>query len=179
MTADDASLLELIRSDLDKGFRELVDIYKQRLYWQIRKMVLVHADADDVLQNVFIKVYRNLDNFKGESKLHTWLYRIAYNESLNFLQSKSRRQTIDNEEFTDYLIENLQGDPYYSGDDAAVKLQKALLKLPDRQREVFNLRYYDDLKFREIAEVLDLTEGAVKASYHHAAEKLKTWIIEI
>lgn len=179
MAETDDHILELIRSaeTRDAGFRLLLQKYKVRLYWQVRKLVLIHEDADDVLQNVFIKIHRHISTFSGESKLHTWMYRIAYNESLNHIRNRKRMKRLDNEEFNQHQLDRLRGDEYFDGDKAALKLQENLCKLPYRQREVFNYRYYDDLKFREIAEILELSEGAVKANYHHAKEKLKQWLI--
>jgi RNA polymerase sigma-70 factor (ECF subfamily) len=163
-------------SSQDKGFRLLVHHYQQLLYWQIRKILLNHEDTDDVLQNVFIKVYRGLHNFKGDSKLSTWMYRIAYNESMTFLKKKSRTVKIESAELQEYLVDQLEADVYFSGDDIQMELQKALARLPDRQRQVFNMRYYDEIKFKDIAEILELSEGAVKSSYHIAAKKIEQYI---
>lgn len=181
MTETDKQILDLIRSEdtRDQGFRLLLKTYQVQLYWQIRKLVLVHADADDVLQNVMVKVHKHIGGFSGDSKLHTWLYRIAYNESMNLIKSRKRMKAWGDEAFNQNQISRLKSDAYFDGDQAAIQLQENLGRLPDRQREVFNYRYYDDLKFREIAEILDLTEGAVKANYHHAKEKIKQWLTEI
>lgn len=161
----------------DAGYKLLVQQYGQQLYWQIRKMVLDHEDADDVLQNVFIKVFRGFNNFKGDSKLSTWLFRIAYNESVTFLTQRAKTQKISSQELQSKLVENLEADVYFTGDQIQLALQKALAALPDRQREIFNMRFYDDLKFQDIAQILDLTEGAVKSSYHIAAKKVEAHLI--
>ncbi len=173
-------ILELLAApeSFDLGFRYMVDAYKEQMYWQIRKMVVSHEDADDVLQLVFIKVFKGFKNFKGDSKLSTWLYRICYNESITFLNKRAKEFRISSEELLQRMTENLEADVYFSGDEIQLSLQKSLATLPDRQREIFNLRYFDDLKFKEIAEILDLTEGAVKSSYHIASNKLKLILIE-
>lgn len=160
----------------DAGYKLLVQEYGQRLYWQIRKLVLDHDDADDVLQNVFIKVFRGFDNFKGDSKLSTWLFRIAYNESITFLTSKAKALKITSQELQVKMVNALEADVHFTEDQVLVELQKALALLPDRQKEIFNMRYYDDLKFHDIAVILELSEGAVKSSYHIAAKKIEAFI---
>ncbi|OUS21224.1 RNA polymerase subunit sigma-70 [Nonlabens dokdonensis] len=174
----DEEILSLILDDAtaNQGFRLLVSQNQEQLYWQIRKLVLVHDDADDVLQNVFIKIFKGIKNFNGKSKLSTWMFRIAYNESMTFLKKKARNLQLSSQELQEHLTEKLEADVYFTGDEIELALQKALLELPDRQREVFNLRYYDDLKFKEIAEILDLTEGAVKSTYHIAAKKVEHFL---
>jgi len=173
-------ILELLSKpdSFELGFRYLVDAYKQQMYWQIRKMVVSHDDADDVLQLVFIKVFKGFKNFKAESKLSTWLFRICYNESITFLNKRAKDHNISSEELLQRMTDNLEADVYFSGDEIKISLQKALATLPDRQREIFNLRYYDDIKFKDIADILDLTEGAVKSSYHLAAKKIKAYLID-
>jgi RNA polymerase sigma-70 factor (ECF subfamily) len=173
-------ILELLATvdSYELGFRYLVDSYKEKMYWQIRKMVVSHDDTDDVLQLVFIKVFKGFKNFKGESKLSTWLYRICYNESITFLKKRAKTFSISSEELLQRMTENLEADVYFSGDEIQLSLQKALATLPDRQREIFNLRYFDDLKIKEIADILGLTEGAVKSSYHIASNKIKANLIE-
>jgi RNA polymerase sigma-70 factor (ECF subfamily) len=162
----------------EKGFKQLVDAYKEQMYWQVRKMVLSHDDADDVLQLVFIKVFKGIKNFKGDSKLSTWLYRICYNESITFINKRAREFKISSAELMQLMTDNLQADVYFTGDEIQRSLQNALVNLPDRQREIFNLRYDHDLKFKDIAHILGLTEGAVKSSYHHAAKKVKAYLID-
>ncbi len=164
-------------ANIEQGFRLLVETYQERLYWQIRKMVFDHDDAHDVLQNTFIKVYRGIKNFKGDSKLHTWLYRIAANESITFLNKKKKQFTssIDHEEFG--LANSLKADQYFDGNEAEMILQQALAALPDKQRQVFNLRYEDKMSYREMSEVLGTSIGALKASYHHAVKKIENYIL--
>ncbi len=171
-------ILTLVASPntLDKGFRILVKQHQQQLYWQIRKILLNHEDTDDVLQNVFIKIFKGLPKFKGESKLSTWMFRIAYNESMTFLKRKSKILQINDAELQDYLVDQLEADVYFTGDAIQLELQKALAQLPDRQKEIFNMRYYDEIKFKDIAEILDLSEGAVKSSYHIAAKKVEAYL---
>ncbi|APU12060.1 MULTISPECIES: RNA polymerase sigma factor [Cellulophaga] len=159
-----------------KAFEILVDTYKERLYWHIRKIVLNHDDADDVLQNTFIKVYRNIDKFKGESKLFSWIYRIATNESLSFLKTKSKMLGVTSHELQDLLLENLQSDVYFEGDEIQLKLQKAISTLPEKQKLVFNMKYFDELKYEEISEILGTSVGGLKASYHQAAKKIENYL---
>ncbi|MGJ8659141.1 RNA polymerase sigma factor [Cellulophaga fucicola] len=159
-----------------KAFEVLVDTYKVRLYWHIRKIVLNHEDADDVLQNTFIKVYKNIDGFKGDSKLFSWIYRIATNESLSFLKTKSKMLGVTNEELQDILLQNLQSDVYFEGDEIQLKLQKAINTLPEKQKLVFNMKYFDELKYEEISEILGTSVGGLKASYHQAAKKIENYL---
>lgn len=163
---------------LQEQFDGLVSDYKECLYWHIRRMVISHDDADDVLQNTFIKVFKNLENFKGESKVYTWLYRIATNESLTFLKKKARRLQIDDEQLQQYLTANLKSDPYFDGDALQLKLQNAINSLPPRQKQVFLLKYYDEMPYSEISSVLDTSEGSLKASYHHAVKKITKYVTE-
>jgi RNA polymerase sigma-70 factor (ECF subfamily) len=159
-----------------QAFEVLVNTYKERLYWHIRRIVLNHDDADDVLQNTFIKVYKNIDNFKGESKLYSWMYRIATNESLTFLKQKSKKIGISHQELKDRMVDNLQADVYFEGSEIQLKLQKALATLPDKQKLVFTMKYYQEMKYSEISEVLETSEGALKASYHLAVKKIETYL---
>jgi RNA polymerase sigma-70 factor (ECF subfamily) len=137
-----------------RAFEVLVNTYKQRLYWHIRSIVLNHDDADDVLQNTFVKVFRNIANFKGESKLYSWMYRIATNEALSFLKQKTRKQGINNEELQNHMLANLEADVYFEGDEIQLKLQKAIATLPEKQKLVFNMKYFQELKYEEISEIL-------------------------
>lgn len=159
-----------------QAFEVLVNTYKERLYWHIRRIVLNHDDADDVLQNTFIKVYKNIDNFKGESKLYSWMYRIATNESLTFLKQKSKKIGISDQKLKDRMVDNLQADVYFEGSEIQLKLQKALATLPDKQKLVFTMKYYQEMKYSEISEVLETSEGALKASYHLAVKKIETYL---
>lgn len=159
-----------------KAFEVLVNTYKERLYWHIRRIVLDHDDADDVLQNTFIKVYRNIDGFKGDSKLYSWMYRIATNESLTFLKQKSKKAGISDGELKTALVEKLESDVYFEGDEIQLKLQKALATLPDKQKLVFNMKYYQDMKYEDISVALETSVGALKSSYHLAVKKIETYL---
>lgn len=157
----------------NQAFGELVTQYQERLYWHIRRIVLTHQNADDVLQETFIKIFRNIDGFKGESKLYSWMYRIATNEALTFLKRNSKIQGISGDELQNNQIANLKADPYFDGDQAALELQKALLELPEKQRLVFNMKYFQELKYDEISAILETSVGALKASYHLAVKKIE------
>lgn len=160
----------------DRAFNQLVEMFQVRLYWHIRKIVMNHDDADDVLQNTFVKIWKNIENFREESSLFTWLYRIATNEAITFLNSRRRRSLLPLNDVSDYLMENLTSDPYFNGDELQLKLQKAILQLPEKQRIVFNMRYFDEIKYEEMSKILDTSVGALKASYHHAAKKVEEYI---
>lgn len=162
----------------DQAFKTLLQNYQERLYWHIRKIVLLHEDANDVLQNTFIKIYKGIHTFNNNSALHTWMYRIAYNESMNFLEDKNKKKFITSEEISTKIIQNLEEDVYFDGDEIKLKLHKALLELPEKQRQVFHMKYFDELKFREISEILGTSEGALKASYHIAVKKIQEFVIE-
>lgn len=159
--------------DKQRAFRALVKQYKERLYWHIRRMVISHDDADDVLQNTFIKVWSGVEGFRSEAGLYTWIYRIATNESLSFLAQRKRKGSGDYEES---LLENMQADSYFDGDAAQVLLQKAILTLPEKQRLVFNMRFYEEVKYQDMAKILNTSEGALKASYHHAVKKVSEYV---
>jgi len=158
------------------AFNQLINIYQQKIYWHIRKMVIDHDDADDLTQETFIKVWRALENFKGDSQLFTWLYRIATNECLNFLAKKKRRFFLPINDITEELSNKLEHSDMISGDEIQLKLQKALLILPDKQRLVFNMKYYDDLKYEEISKITGTSVGALKASYHLATKKVEEYL---
>ncbi len=178
--SSEQDILALIatRGTREKGYRQLVDRYQERIYWQVRKMVLSHDDTHDVVQNVFIKVYKGISSFKGDSKLSTWLFRIAYNESVTFLNKRARQLKVTDQELADRMVSNLEADVHFTSSEVELALQKALASLPARQKQIFNLRYYDEIKFKDIAEILDLSEGAVKSSYHIAAKKIESHIRE-
>lgn len=176
--ANDTELLELIRNPAtqEKGFRVLVENYQVRVYSIIRKMVIIHEDADDVLQNTFIKAFKNIHRFKADSSLFTWLYRIATNESLNFLEKKKRHLFFPLEDHQKAMEQHLESSPYITGAEIEKTLQKILLSLPAKQRLVFNLKYYEDLSYEEISRITDTSVGALKASYHHATKKIESAI---
>jgi RNA polymerase sigma-70 factor (ECF subfamily) len=156
-----------------QAFEELVKKYTSQLYWQIRHMVLSHDDTNDVLQNTFIKVWMNLDNFRGDSKLATWLYRIAVNESLTFIQKRKDIVAIDDPEAG--AAADLESDPYFDGDETDLQLQKALQTLPEKQRVVFNMKYFQEMKYEDMSEILKTSVGSLKASYHFAVEKIEKY----
>ena len=158
------------------AFRQLVGEYKERLYWHVRNMVKDHEDTDDILQNTFIKIYRNIGSFKGESKLYSWMYRIATNEAITFLNSKAKKLQVTSEDLQNHLINNLESDIYFEGDEIQLKLQRAIATLPQKQQEVFNMKYFQELKYREMSLILDTSEGALKASYHIAAKKIEEYL---
>ena len=171
----DKELLSLFRNPDQKNyaFNLIVRKYQERLYWHIRKIVIGHEDADDLLQNTFLKAWKGLENFRGESGIYTWLYRIATNESLSFLNEKKRKFFLPLVDVEKKLSASLESDDYFSGDEIQLKLQKAILKLPEKQRLVFNMRYFDEIKYEDMARVLDTSVGALKASYHHATKKIE------
>jgi RNA polymerase sigma factor (sigma-70 family) len=158
------------------AFNQLVRKYQQKVYWHVRKMVIDHDDADDLTQEVFVKVWTHLDGFRKDSQLYTWIYRIATNECLNFLSSKKKRFFLPIHDVAAELAEKLDSTDSLSGDEIQLKLQKALLKLPDKQRLVFNMKYFDELKYEEISEILGTSVGALKASYHIAVKKIEEYL---
>lgn len=158
------------------AFSELVKEYSEPLYWQIRKIVLSHDDANDVLQNTFIKVWTSIDNFRGDSKLSTWLYRIAVNEAITFLNKLRSQNNISVDDADTFLLSKLESDEYFDGDAAQLQLQKAVLTLPEKQRIVFNMKYFDEMKYEDMSEILDTSVGALKASYHHAVKKIEEFL---
>ncbi len=160
----------------NQAFQKLMQDYQKPLYKHVRNIVLSHDDADDVLQNTFVKVFQNLKNFKGESKLFTWIYRIATNEALTFLNQKARKSGISSAELQNKAIENLRADVYFEGNEIQIKLQKAIAQLPEKQQLVFKMKYFEDLKYEEISEILRTSVGALKASYHHAVKKIEAFV---
>jgi RNA polymerase sigma-70 factor (ECF subfamily) len=161
-----------------KGFEMIVREYSEQLYWQIRRMVLSHDDANDLLQNTFIKAWVNIDYFRADAKLSTWLYRIALNECLTFLNKQRATSTVPIDDPDAIVIQKLESDPYFSGDHVQLQLQKALLSLPEKQRMVFNLKYYQGMKYEKMSEILGTSVGALKASYHHAVKKIEKYLGE-
>ena len=177
---EDAHLLKKLRNPKTRheAFKELVSCYKERLYWHIRNLTKNHDDTDDILQNTFIKVYKNIKKFKGDSLLYSWMYRIATNEVLSFLNQKAKRLHLTSEGLQNNLIENLESDVYFDGDQIQLKLQKAIATLPQKQQQVFNMKYFQELKYREISDILGTSEGALKASYHIAVKKIEDYLKE-
>ena len=158
------------------AFNQLVRKYQQKVYWHVRKMVIDHDDANDLTQDVFVKVWKHLENFRQDAALFTWIYRIATNECLSFLQSKRRKFFLPLNDVGAELLAKVEADPAVAGDAIELKLQRAILRLPDKQRLVFNLRYYDEMPYEQMAEVTGTSVGALKASYHHAARKIEEYV---
>lgn len=177
----DDQLLDLLRNarSVDKGFRLLMVKYQERLYWQVQKMLPEHEDINDVLQNCFIKVHKNIGAFQGKSKLYTWLYRIAMNEAITFINKKKRRSLSSIDDEGHNLSNTLKADHYFDEQAVQVQLQKAMDRLPDKQREVFLLRYFEDKSYQELSEQLETSVGALKASYHHAVKKIEGYFKEV
>ncbi|HVI44562.1 MAG TPA: sigma-70 family RNA polymerase sigma factor [Chitinophaga sp.] len=175
---DDKALLTLYRSPAtrEKGFTLIVQKYQERLYWHVRRLVIAHEDANDVLQNIFIKVWKNLEGFREDAQLYTWLYKIATNESLTFLEQQKRKVSVSLSDVETGLSNKLRADPQFDPNKLEWKLQTAILQLPEKQRIVFSLRYYDEMPYEEMSRVLETSEGALKASYHHAVKKIEEFI---
>ncbi|WP_111598637.1 RNA polymerase sigma factor [Chitinophaga skermanii] len=175
---NDKEILALYRKEgnKEKGFTIIVQKYTERLYWHIRRLLVDHEDANDVLQNVFIKVWRNLDGFREDSQLYTWLYKIATNECLSFLEQQKRKSVLSLSDVETGLNNKLQADAHFDANKLEWKLQKAIISLPEKQRVVFNLRYYDEMPYEQMSQVLDTSEGALKASYHHAVKKIEDFM---
>ncbi|TKK70844.1 sigma-70 family RNA polymerase sigma factor [Ilyomonas limi] len=178
MHLDDQELLQQFRqaATKEKAFTAIIKKYQEKLYWHIRRMVVDHDDANDVLQNMFIKVWNALDNFREDSQLYTWLYRIATNESLTFLQQQKRRSAVSLSDVESGLSNKVKADTGFDANKLEWKLQLAIQQLPEKQRAVFNLRYYDEMPYEEMSRVLETSEGALKASYHHAVKKIEEFI---
>lgn len=175
MTMEDEDIIALIHQGRrqEEAFRRLVDRYKEKLYWHIRKIVISHEDTDDILQNVFVKIWQGLQHFRYESKLYTWMYRIATNEALNFLSEKKRKVSGNSDEISLYLENTLESDVFFCGDTIQKELQKAILTLSERQRLIFNMKYFDDMSYEDMAEILNVAVGTLKATYHHAVKKIE------
>lgn len=175
---DEREVLALLQDESTqrKGFEMIVAQYGEQLYWQIRRMVLSHEDANDLLQNTFIKAWTNIDYFRGDAKLSTWLYRIALNECLTFLNKQRAAATVSLDDAEVAMLDKLESDAYFTGDKVQMLLQKALLSLPEKQRMVFNLKYYQEMKYEEMSEIFGTSVGALKASYHHAVKKIEKFL---
>jgi RNA polymerase sigma factor (sigma-70 family) len=174
--SDDADLLKAFGNDptKNKAFECILDKYQKRVYWHVRRIVIDHDDADDVTQNTFIKVWDKLSDYRGDSKLYTWLYRVATNEALQFLQKKRTDRVVSMDDDTNaHLTEALTSGTYFNGNGLELKLQTAILSLPDKQRTVFNMKYYENMKYEEMSKILDTSVGALKASYFHAVKKIE------
>ena len=174
---EDEIVLQLRDPDTQRNaFSKVVGYYGEKLYWHIRKMVLNHEDSNDLLQNTFMKAWANIDYFRGEAKLSTWLYKIAFNECITFLNRQRMQNNVPLDGEDVFLLERLKGDTYFDGDVVQLKLQEAILTLPEKQRAVFTLRYYDDMKYDEMSDIFGTSVGALKASYHHAVKKVEEFL---
>jgi len=176
---EDAELLIQFRNPQTKesAFTAIIKKYQEKLYWHVRRMVVDHEDANDVLQNAFIRIWNGLENFKEESQLYTWLYRIATNESLTFLEGQKKRSAVSLSDVESGLSNKIKADKHFDPNKLEWKLQLAIQQLPEKQRLVFGLRYYDEMPYEEMSRVLDTSEGALKASYHHAVKKIEDYIV--
>lgn len=171
-------LIANLKSSLKKevAFKELVRLYKEPLYWHIRKIVLDHEDSDDVLQNTFIKVFRNIHTFKEDSKIYTWMYRIATNEALTFIAKRKKRLQQSSQEANEAALQKLETDVYFEGDVIQLKLQKAIATLPEKQRLVFNMKYFDNITYEQLSEILETSVGGLKSTYHVAVKKITAFL---
>lgn len=177
---DDKELIDRLRepSTCRKAFGDVMRLYSEPLYHQIRRLVQSHDDADDVLQNTFMKAWQSIDSFRGDAKLSTWLYKIAFNESMTFIEKERRRNNVSIDDEDSFLINTIEADKHIDGDALAQKLRKAVALLPEKQRIVFNMRYYDEMKYEQMSEILGTSEGALKASYHLAVKKIEQFFDE-
>ncbi|MBN1131630.1 MAG: RNA polymerase sigma factor [Bacteroidales bacterium] len=175
---DDMDIIQEFKTSerQESAFNKLVQKYQERLYWHIRKILINHEDTDDVLQNTFIKIWRSLHDFREEAKLYTWLYRIATNEALTFLKMRKRKPYLPTDDGWIQYGQNLESDVYFNGDEIQRKLQMAIQRLPEKQKVVFNLKYFEEMKYEEMAEILKTSVGALKASYHHAVKKIEAYM---
>jgi RNA polymerase sigma-70 factor, ECF subfamily len=178
-TSSDNNISDLLKTDLNIGFRLVVEKYSSRLYWHIRRLVILHEDADDALQNTFINAWKSIGEFRNESALYTWLYKIATNEALTLINKRKRNNFVSIEDLGSYFENSHEGSTWFDGDEAQIKLQNAILQLPEKQRIVFNLKYFDEMTYEEMSKVLGTSEGALKASYHHAVRKIEKLLSEI
>lgn len=177
MTEELTLITELQNSKTKEiAFRKLITTYKERLYWHIRKIVVSHDDADDVLQNTFIKIFKNIDRFNNNSKLYSWMYRIATNESITFINKRAKERNVDIAEYNQSVASTLQSDVLFDGDEIQLILQQAIATLPEKQKLVFNMKYFDEMKYNEISQILETSVGALKSSYFHAVKKIENYI---
>jgi RNA polymerase sigma factor (sigma-70 family) len=172
----DSDIIELLKSDTGKGFRLIVERYSTKLYWHIRRLVLLHEDADDALQNTFVNAWRNIGAFRNESSVYTWLYSIATNEAFALINRRKRNSAISIDDLGSHFAGSSEGNSWFDGDEAQILLQNAIISLPEKQRVVFNLRYYEEMPYEEMSKVLNTSVGALKASYHHAVKKVEDYL---
>jgi RNA polymerase sigma-70 factor, ECF subfamily len=169
----DDNITGLLKSDPGKGFILLVEEYSTRLYWHIRRIVILHEDADDALQNTFINIWKNIGKFRSESSLYTWIYTIATNEALAILRKRKKNSSIPLDGLENYFTDSDEGNTMFDGDEIQIKLQNAILQLPEKQRIVFNMKYFEEMQYNDMSKILKTSEGALKASYHHAVKKIE------
>ena len=176
----EGALLKLLKNPAskDKGFKLLIDLYQERIYWMIRKMVLSHDSANDVLQDTYIRIFKGIDNFKEKSKLSTWIYRIAYNESIRFLNKESKMKKIELNSIDYNYSKKLFADTFFNADNLSLKFHQVLSELSIRERNIFNMKYFDELKFKEIAKITDININTVKSIYYSVEKKIKKEINE-
>jgi RNA polymerase sigma-70 factor (ECF subfamily) len=167
---------QLLNTDAEKAFRLIVERYGQKLYWHIRRLVIIHDDADDALQNTFVNAWNNLGAFRNESSILTWLWSIATNEAFTLIRKREKNRGVSFDDLDSIFANSIEGSTYFDGEEASVKLQNAILRLPEKQRTVFNMKYFGDMTYEEMSEVLGTSEGALKASYHHAVKKIEQYI---
>jgi RNA polymerase sigma factor (sigma-70 family) len=172
----DNDIAELLKRDLNKGFRLVVEKYSSKLYWHIRRLVILHEDADDALQNTFINAWKSIGDFRNESSLYTWLYTIATNEALALINKRKKNSAVSLDDLGSHFANSQEGSTWFDGDEAQAKLQNAILQLPEKQRIVFNLRYFDEMSYFDMSSVLKTSEGALKASYHLAVKKIEKFL---
>lgn len=175
MLIDDTEIVKRLHDPKQsrEAFTEIIKTYSEPLYWQIRRMVMNHDDANDLLQNTFLKAWSNIENFRGDAKLSTWLYKIAINESITFINKEKQKQNISIDDDDSFLVNSLESDQWFDGDELKLLLQKAIATLPEKQRMIFNMKYFDEMKYEDMSEILGTTMGALKASYHHAVKKIE------
>lgn len=174
ITEDDIKIL--IATDAEKAFRMIIDMYGSKLYWHIRRIVIIHEDADDALQNTFINAWKNIASFRFESSLLTWLWSISTNEALSLIRKRERQSSVSLDDLEALFDQAPEGNSYFDGDEASVKLQNAIVKLPEKQRAVFNMKYFDDMSYEEMSGLTGTSVGALKASYHHAVKKIEQFL---
>jgi RNA polymerase sigma-70 factor, ECF subfamily len=175
----DGEIIEVLGTDLNKGFGLVVEKYSARLYWHIRRLVILHEDADDALQNTFLNAWKSFQDFRNESSLYTWLFSIATNEALSIINKRRRNSSVSFDDIEGFFANSIEGSTWFDGDEAMIKLQNAILQLPEKQRVVFNLKYFEDMTYEDMSLVLKTSVGALKASYHHAVKKIQNNISSV
>lgn len=176
IASSDKEIFEQLKSDLNKGFTLIVEKYSSKLYWHIRRLVILHEDADDALQNTFINAWKNIRSFRSESSIYTWLYAIATNEALSVINKRKKNSTVSLDDLGSYFLNSQEGSLWFDGDEAQAKLQNAIMQLPEKQRIVFNLKYFDEMPYEDMSRILKTSTGALKASYHFAVKKIEEFL---